>query len=145
MKKTPLLYMFAFFDGLLVAIGSIIGFLNPFILTNILGPDFTEKDIIWFKFILLPGFSINVLYLFFAITKNNSAIFISNILRILTTIGFYLIFIDESVKIKTLLFFMMMHHVIFVAITFLLYFKKSKNKNNLLNNDETVEENLTEN
>ena len=90
MKKFSFLYIFAFFDGLGVASGALIGFFFPQIVSDIFGANFQTNDLIWFKFVLLPGFAINVLYMFFAISKNKSAILLSNVLRILTTIGFVL-------------------------------------------------------
>ena len=125
MKKTPLLYIFAFIDGLSVAAGSLFGYINPKFLSDIFGANFSSNDLTWFKFVLLPGFSINILYLFFAVTRNRPAIFLSNILRIFTTIGFFLMWKDSEL-IRTLLNFMIIHHIFFTSVTFSLYFKKSK-------------------
>ncbi|MDA2970480.1 MAG: hypothetical protein O3A48_05250 [Actinomycetota bacterium] len=145
MKKTPLLYIFAFIDGLSVAAGSLFGYINPKFLSDIFGANFTANDLTWFKFVLLPGFSINILYLFFAVTRNRPAIFLSNILRIITTVGFFLMWRDSEI-IRTLLNFMIIHHIFFTSVTFSLYFKKSnKTETKNLKPVEEPEKNLTEN
>lgn len=125
MKKFSLLYIFAFFDGLGVASGAFIGFFFPKLISDIFGSNFQPNDLIWFKFVLLPGFAINVLYMFFAITKNRRAILLSNILRILTTIGFVVMW-SEAVVLRSLLNLMIIHHIFFISVTFFLYFKKDK-------------------
>ena len=125
MKKFSLLYIFAFFDGLGVASGALIGFFFPKLISDIFGSNFQPNDLIWFKFVLLPGFAINVLYMFFAITKNRRAILLSNILRILTTIGFVVMW-SEAVVLRSLLNLMIIHHIAFISVTFFLYFKKDK-------------------
>ena len=127
MKKFSFLYIFAFFDGLGVASGALIGFFFPQIVSDIFGANFQTNDLIWFKFVLLPGFAINVLYMFFAISKNRPAILLSNVLRILTTIGFVIMWSD-AVVLRSLLNLMIIHHIAFISATFVLYFKKDETK-----------------
>jgi hypothetical protein len=127
MKKFSFLYIFAFFDGLGVASGALIGFFFPQIVSDIFGANFQTNDLVWFKFVLLPGFAINVLYMFFAISKNKPAILLSNILRILTTIGFVIMW-REAVVLRSLLNLMIIHHIAFISATFVLYFKKDGTK-----------------
>ena len=83
---------------------------------------------IWFKFVLLPGIAINVLYIYFAITKSRTLILLSNILRTLTTVGFFLMW-GEAVVLRSLLKLMIIHHIVAISLTFFLYFRKVDNKN----------------
>ena len=86
MKKIPffdkksLLYVFALLDGLSVAAGALFGFFFPKLLSDVFGSNFQTNDLIWFKFVLLPGIAINVLYMYFALTKDRPLILLSNIL-----------------------------------------------------------------
>ena len=70
MKKFSLLYIFVFFDGLSVASSSLFGFFFPKLFSDIFGANFGGNDLVWLKFVLLPGVAINVLLMFFALTKN---------------------------------------------------------------------------
>ena len=70
MKKFSFLYIFAFFDGLAVASGALVGFFFPQFVSDIFGANFQTNDLIWFKFVLLPGFAINILYMFHLISLN---------------------------------------------------------------------------
>ena len=126
--KKSLLYIFAFFDGLSVAAGALIGFFFPKLLSDVFGANFQTNDLIWFKFVLLPGIAINVLYMYFAITKSRTLILLSNILRTLTTLGFFLMW-GEAVVLRSLLNLMIIHHTVAIPITFFLYFRKVDNKN----------------
>ena len=126
--KKSLLYIFAFLDGLSVAAGALFGFFFPKILSDVFGANFQTNDLIWFKFVLLPGIAINVLYMYFAITKSRTLILLSNILRTLTTLGFFLMWV-EAVVLRSLLNLMIIHHIVAISITFFLYFRKVDNKN----------------
>ena len=125
--KKSLLYIFAFLDGLSVAAGALFGFFFPKILSDVFGANFQTNDLIWFKFVLLPGIAINVLYMYFAITKSRTLILLSNILRTLTTLGFFLMW-GEAVVLRSLLNLMIIHHIAAISITFYLYFRKVDNK-----------------
>ena len=74
MKKFSLLYIFVFFDGLSVASSSLFGFFFPKLFSDIFGANFEGNDLVWLKFVLLPGVAINVLLVFFALTKNRPGI-----------------------------------------------------------------------
>jgi hypothetical protein len=74
----------------------------------------------------LPGVAINVLLVFFALTKNRPGILLSNILRVFTTVS-YLFMWGEATIIRSLLNLIIIHHVIVVTTTFVLYFKKEDN------------------
>ena len=126
--KKSLLYIFAFLDGLSVAAGALFGFFFPKIRSDVFGANFQTNDLIWFKFVLLPGIAINVLYMYFAITKSRTLILLSNILRTLTTLGFFLMWV-EAVVLRSLLNLMIIHHIVAISITFFLYFRKVDNKN----------------
>ena len=134
MKKFSFLYIFAFFDGLAVASGALVGFFFPQFVSDIFGANFQTNDLIWFKFVLLPGFAINILYMFFAITKNRPAILLSNVLRILTTIGFVIMW-SEAVVLRSLINLMIIHHTAFISATFFLFFKKEKTKENEISSE----------
>ena len=127
--RKSLLYIFAFFDGLSVAAGALFGFFFPKLLSDVFGANFTTNDLVWFKFVLLPGLAINILYIYFAITKNRPLILLSNILRTMTTVGFLLMW-GEAVVLRSLLKLMIIHHIVAISITFFLYFRKEINKNN---------------
>ena len=88
-EKSSLLFVFAFFDGLAVASGALFGYFFPKLVSDIFGANFGSNDLIWFQFVLLPGFAINVIYMYFAISKNRTGILLSNVLRTMTTIGFF--------------------------------------------------------
>ena len=126
--QKSLLYVFAFFDGLSVAAGALFGFFFPKLLSGVFGANFQTNDLIWFKFVLLPGIAINVLYMYFALTKSKTLILLSNILRTLTTVGFFLMW-GEAVVLRSLLNLMIVHHIIAISITFFLYFRKVDNGN----------------
>tara|TARA_B000000441_G_C21366892_1_gene136384 strand:+ start:37 stop:480 length:444 start_codon:yes stop_codon:yes gene_type:complete len=126
--KKSLLYIFAFLDGLSVAAGALFGFFFPKILSDVFGANFQTNDLIWFKFVLLPGIAINVLYMYFAITKSRTLILLSNILRTLTTLGFFLMW-GEAVVLRSLLNLMIIHHIVAISMTIFLYFRKVDNKN----------------
>ena len=74
-NRDSLLYIFAFLDGLSVAAGALFGFFFPKLLSDVFGSNFQTNDLIWFKFVLLPGIAINILYMYFAVTKNRTLIF----------------------------------------------------------------------
>ena len=126
MKKFSLLYIFVFFDGLSVASSSLFGFFFPKLFSDIFGANFQGNDLVWLKFVLLPGVAINVLLMFFALTKNRPGILLSNILRVFTTVS-YLFMWGEATIIRSLLNLIIIHHVIVVITTFVLYFKKEDN------------------
>ena len=140
-NKKSLLYIFAFFDGLSVAAGALFGFFFPKLLSDVFGANFQTNDLIWFKFVLLPGIAINVLYMYFAITKSRTLILLSNILRTLTTLGFFLMWV-EAVVLRSLLNLMIIHHIVAISITLFLYFRKADNKNKDIS---TKKEDLQEN
>ena len=123
MKKFSLLYIFVFFDGLSVAASSLFGFFFPKLFSDIFGANFQGNDLVWLKFVLLPGVAINTLLIFFAITTNRSGILLSNILRVFTTVS-YLFMWGEATIIRSLLNLIIIHHVIVVTATFFLFFKK---------------------
>ena len=127
-NRDSLLYIFAFLAGLSVAAGALFGFFFPKLLSDVFGSNFQTNDLIWFKFVLLPGIAINILYMYFAVTKNRTLIVLSNILRTFTTIGFFLMW-GEAVVLRSLLNLMIIHHIAAISITFILYFKKNDNKN----------------
>ena len=81
---------------------------------------------VWLKFVLLPGVAINVLLIFFALTKNRRGILLSNFLRVFTTVS-YLFMWGEATIIRSLLNLIIIHHIIVVTTTFVLYFKKEDN------------------
>ena len=126
MKKFSLLYIFVFFDGLSVASSSLFGFFFPKLFSDIFGANYEGNDLVWLKFVLLPGVAINVLLVFFALTKNRPGILLSNILRVFTTVS-YLFMWGEAIIIRSLLNLIIIHHVIVVTTTFVLYFKKEDN------------------
>ena len=127
MKKFSLLYIFVFFDGLSVASSSLFGFFFPKLFSDIFGANFEGNDLVWLKFVLLPGVAINVLLMFFALTKNRPGILLSNILRVFTTVS-YLFMWGEATIIRSLLNLIIIHHIVVVTTTFVLYFKKEDNK-----------------
>ena len=126
MKKFSLLYIFVFFDGLSVASSSLFGFFFPKLFSDIFGANFRGNDLVWLKFVLLPGVAINVLLVFFALTKNRPGILLANILRVFTTVS-YIFMWGEATIIRSLLNLIIIHHVIVVTTTFVLYFKKEDN------------------
>ena len=126
MKKISLLYIFVFFDGLSVATSSLFGFFFPKVFSDIFGANFEGNDLVWLKFVLLPGIAINVLLMFFALTKNRPGILLSNILRVFTTVS-YIFMWGEATIIRSLLNLIIIHHIIVVTATFVLYFKKEDN------------------
>ena len=123
MRKLSPLYIFVFLDGLSVAASSLFGFFFPRIFSDIFGANFQGNDLVWLKFVLLPGVAINTLLIFFAITTNRSGILLSNILRVFTTVS-YLFMWGEATIIRSLLNLIIIHHVIVVTATFFLFFKK---------------------
>tara|TARA_B100001758_G_scaffold68510_1_gene57452 strand:- start:17 stop:481 length:465 start_codon:yes stop_codon:yes gene_type:complete len=125
--RKSLLYIFAFFDGLSVAAGALFGFFFPKLLSDVFGANFATNDLVWFQFVLLPGIAINILYMYFAITKNRTLILLSNILRTFTTVGFFLMW-GEAVVLRSLLNLMIIHHIVAISITLFLYFRKADNK-----------------
>ena len=127
MKKFSLLYIFVFFDGLSVASSSLFGFFFPKLFSDIFGANFEVNDLVWLKFVLLPGVAINILLMFFALTKNRPGILLSNILRGFTTVS-YLFMWGEATIIRSLLNLIIIHHIVVVTTTFVLYFKKEDNK-----------------
>ena len=137
--KKLLLHLFAFFDGLSVAAGALFGFFFPKLLSDIFGANFGTNDLVWFRFVLLPGIAINILY--FALTKNRTLILLSNILRTFTTVGFFLMW-GEAVVLRSLLNLMIIHHIVAISITFFLYFRKADNENKDIS---TEREDLQEN
>jgi hypothetical protein len=79
--------------------------------------------------------------MFFAITKNRPAILLSNVLRILTTIGFVVMW-SEAVVLRSLINLMIIHHIAFISATFFLFFKKEKTKENEISSEkEFLQEN----
>jgi len=123
MKKFSLLYIFVFLDGLSVASSSLFGFFFPKLFSDIFGSNFQGDDLVWLKFVLLPGVAINILLMFFAITKNRPGILLSNCLRVFTTVS-YLFMWGDAVIIRSLLNLIIIHHVFVVTLTFILFFKK---------------------
>ena len=123
MKKFSFLYIFVFLDGLSVASSSLFGFFFPKLFSDIFGANFQGDDLIWLKFVLLPGVAINILLMFFAITKNRPGILLSNCLRVFTTIS-YLFMWGDAVIIRSLLNLIIIHHVLVVTATFVLFFRK---------------------
>ena len=123
MKKFSLLYIFVFLDGLSVASSSLFGFFFPKLFSDIFGSNFQGDDLVWLKFVLLPGVAINILLMFFALTKNRPGILLSNCLRVFTTVN-YLFMWGDAVIIRSLLNLIIIHHVFVVTLTFILYFKK---------------------
>jgi hypothetical protein len=123
MKKFSLLYIFVFFDGLSVASSSLFGFFFPKLFSDIFGSNFQGDDLVWLKFVLLPGVAINILLMFFAITKNRPGILLSNCLRVFTTVSYLFMWGDAAV-IRSLLNLIIIHHVFVVTLTFVLFFRK---------------------
>ena len=123
MKKFSLLYIFVFLDGLSVASSSLFGFFFPKLFSDIFGSNFQGDDLVWLKFVLLPGVAINILLMFFALTKNRPGILLSNCLRVFTTVS-YLFMWGDAVIIRSLLNLIIIHHVFVVTLTFVLFFKK---------------------
>tara|TARA_B100000927_G_scaffold93233_1_gene75245 strand:+ start:798 stop:1205 length:408 start_codon:yes stop_codon:yes gene_type:complete len=123
MKKFSLLYIFVFLDGLSVASSSLFGFFFPKLFSDIFGSNFQGDDLVWLKFVLLPGVAINILLMFFALTKNRPGILLSNCLRVFTTVS-YLFMWGDAVIIRSLLNLIIIHHVFVVTLTFILFFKK---------------------
>ena len=123
MKKISLLYIFVFFDGLSVAASSLFGFFFPKLFSDIFGANFQGNDLVWLKFVLLPGVAINVLLIFFALTKNRPGILLSNTLRVFTTVSYLFMWGDATI-IRSLLNLIIIHHIIVVTATFFLFFKK---------------------
>tara|TARA_B100001287_G_scaffold255751_1_gene240095 strand:+ start:580 stop:1023 length:444 start_codon:yes stop_codon:yes gene_type:complete len=140
-NRKSLLYIFAFLDGLSVAAGALFGFFFPKLLSDIFGANFQTNDLVWFKFVLLPGIAINVLYMYFALTKNRPLILLSNILRMFTTVGFLLMW-GEAVILRSLLNLMIIHHIVAISITFFIYSKKVENR---ISDISTKTEDLQEN
>ena len=141
LNQKSLLYIFAFFDGLSVAAGALFGFFFPKLLSDVFGANFQTNDLIWFKFVLLPGIAINVLYMYFALTKDRPLILLSNILRTLTTVGFFLMW-GQAVVLRSLLNLMIIHHIVAISITLFLYFRKLDDQNTVIS---TKTEDLQEN
>ena len=123
MKKFSLLYIFVFFDGLSVASSSLFGFFFPKLFSDIFGSNFQGDDLVWLKFVLLPGVAINILLMFFALTKNRPGILLSNFLRVFTTVSYLFMWGDAAV-IRSLLNLIIIHHVFVVTLTFVLFFRK---------------------
>jgi len=123
MRKFSLLYIFVFLDGLSVASSSLFGFFFPKLFSDIFGSNFQGDDLVWLKFVLLPGVAINILLMFFALTKNRPGILLSNCLRVFTTVS-YLFMWGDAVIIRSLLNLIIIHHVFVVTLTFVLFFKK---------------------
>ena len=123
MKKFSLLYIFVFFDGLSVASSSLFGFFFPKLFSDIFGSNFQGDDLVWLRFVLLPGVAINILLMFFAITKNRPGILLSNCLRVFTTVSYLFMWGDAAV-IRSLLNLIIIHHVFVVTLTFVLFFRK---------------------
>ena len=123
MRKFSLLYIFVFLDGLSVASSSLFGFFFPKLFSDIFGSNFQGDDLVWLKFVLLPGVAINILLMFFALTKNRTGILLSNCLRVFTTVS-YLFMWGDAVIIRSLLNLIIIHHVFVVTLTFILFFKK---------------------
>ena len=141
LNQKSLLYIFAFFDGLSVAAGALFGFFFPKLLSDVFGANFQTNDLIWFKFVLLPGIAINVLYMYIALTKDRRLILLSNILRTLTTVGFFLMW-GQAVVLRSLLNLMIIHHIVAISITLFLYFRKLDDQNTVIS---TKTEDLQEN
>ena len=108
MKKFSLLYIFVFLDGLSVASSSLFGFFFPKLFSDIFGANFQGDDLMWLKFVLLPGVAINILLMFFAITKNRPGILLSNCLRVFTTISYFFMW-GDAVIIRSLLNLIIIH------------------------------------
>ena len=123
MRKFSLLYIFVFLDGLSVASSSLFGFFFPKLFSDIFGSNFQGDDLVWLKFVLLPGVAINILLMFFALTKNRPGILLSNCLRVFTTVS-YLFMWGDAIIIRSLLNLIIIHHVFVVTLTFILFFKK---------------------
>ena len=123
MKKFSLLYIFVFLDGLSVASSSLFGFFFPKLFSDIFGANFQVDDLIWLKFVLLTGLTINILLMFFALTKNRPRILLSNCLRVFTTISYFFMW-GDAVIIRSLLNLIIIHHVLVVTATFVLFFRK---------------------
>jgi hypothetical protein len=123
MKKFSLLYIFVFLDGLSVASSSLFGFFFPKLFSDIFGSNFQGDDLVWLKFVLLPGVAINILLMFFALTKNRPGILLSNFLRVFTTVSYLFMWGDAAV-IRSLLNLIIIHHVFVVTLTFVLFFRK---------------------
>lgn len=123
MKRFSLLYIFVFLDGLSVASSSLFGFFFPKLFSDIFGSNFQGDNLVWLKFVLLPGVAINILLMFFAVTKNRPGILLSNCLRVFTTVS-YLFMWGDAVIIRSLLNLIIIHHVFVVTLTFILFFKK---------------------
>ena len=123
MRKFSLLYIFVFLDGLSVASSSLFGFFFPKLFSDIFGSNFQGDDLVWLKFVLLPGVAINILLMFFALTKNRPGILLSNCLRVFTTVS-YLFMWGDAVIIRSLLNLIIIHHLFVVTLTFILFFKK---------------------
>ena len=128
MKKFSLLYIFVFLDGLSVASSSLFGFFFPKLFSDIFGANFQGDDLVWLKFVLLPGVAINILLMFFALTKNRPGILLSNCLRVFTTVCYFFMW-GDAVIIRSLLNLIIIHHVFVVTATFVLFFRK-EDKNN---------------
>ena len=135
--RKSLLYIFAFFDGLSVAAGALFGFFFPKLLSDVFGANFATNDLVWFQFVLLPGIAINILYIYFAITKNRTLILLSNILRTFTTVGFFLIW-GEAVVLRSLINLMIIHHIVAISITLFLYLRKADNKNKNISTEKKI-------
>jgi len=123
MKKFSLLYVFVFLDGLSVASSSLFGFFFPKLFSDIFGSNFQGDNLVWLKFVLLPGVAINILLMFFALTKNRPGILLSNCLRVFTTVSYLFMWGDAAV-IRSLLNLIIIHHVFVVTLTFVLFFRK---------------------
>ena len=123
MKKFSLLYIFVFLDGFSVASSSLFGFFFPKLFSDIFGSNFQGDDLVWLKFVLLPGVAINILLMFFALTKNRPGILLSNFLRVFTTVSYLFMWGDAAV-IRSLLNLIIIHHVFVVTLTFVLFFRK---------------------
>ena len=123
MRKFSLLYIFVFLDGLSVASSSLFGFFFPKLFSDIFGSNFQGDDLVWLKFVLLPGVAINILLMFFALTKNRPGILLSNCLRVFTTVSYVFMWGDAAI-IRSLLNLIIIHHVFVVTLTFILFFKK---------------------
>ena len=140
-NKKFLIFIFGFFVGLSLCAGCLFGFFFAILLSDIFGANFGINDLVWFQFVLLPGIAINILYMYFALTKNRTLILLSNILRTFTTVGFFLMW-GEAVVIRSLLNLMIIHHIVAISITFFLYFRKADNENKDIS---TEREDLQEN
>ena len=127
MKKLSLLYIFVFFDGFSVAASSLFGFFFPKLFSDIFGANFQGNDLVWLKFVLLPGVAINILLMFFGLTKNRPGILLSNLLRVFTTISYLFMWGDAAV-IRSLLNLIIIHHIFVITITFILFFRKESNE-----------------